>query len=116
MHESDFEAEQNARFDRRPKFRAVDCHEIDQLARSREAERFDRKDSSRLRQRLDDQDARHDRTAGEMTGKEGFVDRDSLDRDDALIDDEFLDAIDEQHREAMRQRRHHSPNVDPARY
>jgi hypothetical protein len=62
--------------------RALDRHEIDQLAAAGEAERFDREHARGLRQRLDDQHAGHDRPAREMALEEALVDRHRLDRDD----------------------------------
>ena len=53
--------------------------------------------------------------SGEMAGEEGLVDRHRLGGDDPLVDDEFLDAIDEEHRKAMRQRRHHPSHVETGR-
>src|SRR3546814_10595227 len=90
-----------AGFDRSPEFRLVDRHEIDELARAREPERFDCEDPRRLRQRLDDEDAGHDRPAGEMPREEALVDRHRLDRRDPLIGDDLLDPVDEQHRIAI---------------
>jgi hypothetical protein len=46
-----------------------------------------------------------------MTLEEGFVDRHRLDRNDPRLGIEALDAIDEQHRITMRQRRHHPPDI-----
>src|SRR3546814_10470069 len=73
LDELDLEPEQYAGFDRSPEFRLVDRHEIDELARAREPERFDCEDPRRLRQRLDDEDAGHDRPAGEMPREEALV-------------------------------------------
>src|SRR3546814_1968464 len=81
---------------------------------AREPERFDCEDPRRLRQRLDDEDAGHDRPAGEMPREEALVDRHRLDRRDPLIGDDLLDPVDEQHRIAMRQRRHHPLDVERA--
>src|SRR5206468_5316960 len=60
---------------------------------------------------LDDQYARHDRAPWEMTLKEGLIDRDRLDGADPLVGIEALDAVDQQHRITMGQRRHHSLDV-----
>jgi hypothetical protein len=59
----------------------------------------------------DDQHARHDRTAGKVPVEEILVDRHRLDRNDRRVDDQLLDAVDEQHRVAMRQRRHHPLDI-----
>ena len=95
-------------------FRALDRHEIDELARTGEAERLYREHARGLGQRLDDQHAGHDRARREMALEEGLVDRHRLDRDDPLFGIEALDAIDEEHRIAMRQRRHDPPDVQRA--
>src|SRR3546814_17062166 len=65
----DMEVEQHAGFDGLPELHPVDAHEIDELARAAEAERFDRQYAARLRQRLDDEAAGHDRPAGEQVGR-----------------------------------------------
>src|SRR5690606_13563409 len=114
LDEFDLEVEQHARLDRRTELRALDRHEIDELAGAGEAERFDREYAGCLRQRLDDQHARHDRPAREMALEETLVDRHRLGGDDPFADDELLDAIDEEHRIAVRQRRHHPPDVERA--
>ena len=49
-----------------------------------------------------------------MALEEWLVHRDRLDRDDALVGIEALDAVDQQHRIAMRQRRHHPLDVERA--
>ena len=53
LEELDFEPEQHARLDRLAEFRAFDRHEVDQLAGSCEAERFDCEDAGGLCQRFD---------------------------------------------------------------
>src|SRR3546814_17408076 len=53
----DMEVEQHAGFDGLPELHPVDAHEIDELARAAEAERFDRQYAARLRQRLHDEAA-----------------------------------------------------------
>ena len=58
LDELDLEPEQHAGLDRRAELGAVDRHEIDELARAGEAERFDREHAGRLGERLDDQHAR----------------------------------------------------------
>ena len=70
--------------------RALDGHEIDQLAGAGEAERLDRENAGRLRQRLDDQHAGHDRAPREMALEERLVDRHRLDRGDPLVRIEAL--------------------------
>src|SRR5947209_6772657 len=75
LDEFDLELEQHARLDGRTELRAVDGHEIDELAGSGEAERFDGENARGLGERLDDQHARHDRPRREMALEEGFVDR-----------------------------------------
>ena len=111
LEEFDFEAEQHAGLDRLAELHAVDGHEIDELARTGEAEALDREHAGGLRQRLDLQHARHDRPSGEMALEELLVDRHRLDRDDALVRIEAFDPVDEQHRIAMRQRRHHPLDI-----
>ena len=54
-----------------------------------------------LCQRLDLQDAGHNRVAGEVADKEGFVERDILDPDDMPVR-ELDDLIDQQEGKAMR--------------
>jgi hypothetical protein len=49
----------------------------------------------------------------EMPLEEALVDRHCLDRHDPLIGHELLDPVDEEHRVAMRQRRHHLLDVKP---
>ena len=103
--------EKDAGFDRRANLRAVDRHEINELAGVREAKGLHREHAGGLRQRLDDKDARHDRTAWEMTLEELLVYRHGLDRDDRLIGDEGLDPIDKQQGVAMWKRRHHPLHI-----
>src|SRR5689334_5265130 len=55
-----FEPQEHARFDRLAELRPIDRHEIDELARTGEAESFDGKHARRLGERLDDQHSRHD--------------------------------------------------------
>ena len=50
-----------------------------------------------------------------MTDEEAFVDRDRLDRPDALVRNQLLDTVDEKHRVAMRKRRHHPLHVERTR-
>src|SRR3546814_8685789 len=76
------EVEQHAGFDGLAELHPVDAHEIDELARAAEAERFDRENAAGLRQCLDAGDAGHDRPAGEMALEKGFVHRYRLDRVD----------------------------------
>src|SRR5437763_12550010 len=45
LDEFDLQPQQDSRLDRRSKFRALDGHEIDELPRPGEAERFDGKDA-----------------------------------------------------------------------
>ena len=54
LDELDLEAKQDAGFHRLAELRAVDGHEIDQLAGAGEAQDFDREHARRLRQSLDD--------------------------------------------------------------
>src|ERR1700686_4241947 len=56
----------------------VDAHEIDELAFRRRPEGMDDEHRGGLRHRLDDQHARHHRTAREMALEIVFVDRDVL--------------------------------------
>src|SRR5947209_7218516 len=112
LHELDLKLEQHARLDRGAELRPFDGHEVNELARAGEAERFDGEDSGGLGERLDDQHSGHDRPRGEMALEEGLVDRHRLDRDDALVRVEALDPVDEEHRVAMRQRRHHPLDVE----
>src|SRR3546814_16264994 len=69
LKDRDVEVEQNAGFDGLAELHPVDAHEIDELARTAEAERFDRENAAGLRQCLDDEDAGHDRPAGEKIGR-----------------------------------------------
>ena len=50
----------------------------------------------------------------EMPLEEALVDRHRLDRADRLVRNDFLDPIDQQHRIAMRERRHHPPDIQRA--
>ena len=93
LNEANFEAQQDARFDRRAEFCAVDRHKVNELTGAGEAKRLYCENSRRLRQRLDDEDAGHDWTAGKVSGKKWFVDRDSLDRDDAVVDNKVFDTV-----------------------
>ena len=106
--------QQHSGLDRAAELGAVDRHEIDELAGAGEAERFDREHARSLRHRLDEQDSGHDRPAREMALEEGLVDRHRLDRDDPLLRDQLLDPVDEQEGVAMRQRRHHPPDIERA--
>ena len=115
LDELDLEPKEHAGLDRSAEFRPLDGHEIDQLAGVREAERFDREHARRLGERLDDQHARHDRTPREMPLEEPLVDGDRLDRDDRPVELQRFDAVDEQHRITMRQRRHHPPDIERGR-
>src|SRR5687768_4401676 len=47
-----------------------------------------------------------------MALEEAFIDRHRLDRDDRTIGLQALDPVDQQHRIAMRQRRHHPLDVE----
>ena len=89
----------------------VDGHEIDQLAFGCGSERVDHEDGRRLRHRLDDQDARHDRRAGEMSLKIGLADADVLDADGALVGIHLDDAVDHQEGVAMRDHLHDPDDI-----
>src|SRR3954463_7862212 len=91
LNEFDVEPEQNAGLHGRAEFRAFDGHEIHKLARAGEAQRFDGEDSRGLGQRLDDQNAGHDRATREMALEEGLVDGHRLDRGDPFLRIEALD-------------------------
>ena len=114
LQELDLEFQKHARFDGLAELRVLDRHEIDELARVREAEGFDREDAGGLRQRLDDQDARHDRTAREVSLEELLVDRHRLDGDDRLIRDDALDPVHQEQWITMGKRRHHPLDVERA--
>ena len=114
LEELDFEPEEDARLDRLPELHVVDRHEINELAGAGEAERLDREHACGLRQRFDLKHAGHDRPSREMPLEELLVHRHRLDRDDALFRIEAFDPVDQQHRIAMRQRRHHPLDVERA--
>ena len=114
LDELDLEPQKHSRLDRGTEFRALDGHEIDQLAGVREAERFDREHARGLGQGFDDQHAGHDRTPREMPLEEPLVDRHCLDGDDRPVELQRFDPVDEQHRITMRQRRHHPPDIERA--
>ena len=69
-------------------------------------QRHEGEDRAGLRQRLDDQHARHHRMAREVAHEERLVDRDVLQRDDALARHELEHAVDEDDRIAVRQLPH----------
>src|SRR5262245_40288991 len=69
-----------------------------------------------LGQPLDDQYAWHDREAGKVPLKEGFIDGDALDADAALIAVHFNEPVDQQKRIAMRQQFHDPRNVRAAQF
>jgi vitamin B12 transporter len=96
LHEFDLEPEEHARFDRSPELRALDRHEIDQLAGARQVERFNGEHPGGLRQRLDDQHTRHDGPARKVALEELLVDRHRLDGDDPLRRVEALNPVDEE--------------------
>src|SRR3546814_12692985 len=75
LDELDLEPEQYAGFDRSPAFRLVDRHEIDQLARAREPERFDCENPRRRRHRPHAEEAVQDRRAGATPHTDATVDR-----------------------------------------
>ena len=60
-------------------------------------------DAADLCHRLEDQDARHDRVAREVAQEVRLIHRDILDARRRLERLELDDAVDEQHRRAMRQ-------------
>ena len=95
LDEAGLEVEQHARRYRSAEFRVLDRHEINELARSGQAEAFHREHASCLCQRLDLEDARHDRRTGEMSLEEIFVEADRLHCMDTLVRDEFGHAVDE---------------------
>ncbi len=111
LHERHVERQQAARLYRRAEFGIVDRHEVNKLAASCQPKRMDGKHTCRLRQRFDDQNAGHDRAPREMPVEETFVDRYRLDGADRLIEDDFLDPVDQQHRVTVRQCRHHRPDI-----
>ncbi len=57
-----------------------------------------------LRHRLDDQHSRHNGIAGKMAVKKWLVDRNVLNGDNSLGARDMKDAVDQQHRIAMRQK------------
>ena len=93
-----------AGLDRLAEARLVDADEVEASlivrndVRAQEAE-----DACRLRERLDDHDARHDRPAGEMPRNEQLVAGDILERTDPLAGVVLEYAVDEQKGVAMRQ-------------
>src|SRR3546814_4839065 len=75
LKDRDMEVEQHAGFDGLAELHPVDAHEIDELARAAEAERFDRENAAGLRQCLADEEAGHDRPAREMAREKEWVPR-----------------------------------------
>ena len=98
--------EQATWFHRRAELCVVDGHEIHELSRPGEAETFHRQHTRSLRQRLDNHDTGHDRPSGKMSLKKTFIHGHGFDRADSLVDNEFLYAVDKQHRITVRQHRH----------
>ena len=114
LNEFDLEPEQATRLNRNAELRAFDRHEIDELAGPGKAEGLDCQDSGGLRQRFDDQHARHHRSAREMTLEKALVDRHCFDGDDPRLRVEAFDPVDEEHRIAVRQRRHDPLDIQRA--
>ncbi len=114
------EIEQAAGFDGLPELGVLDRHEIDQLAAPRFAlvffdQRLQRQYPRRLRQRLDLEDAGHDRPTGEMTLEKLLVHRHALDRVNRFVGLVRNHPIDEQQGVAMGQQVENSANVDAIR-
>src|ERR1043165_4589063 len=97
----DFDGQSVAGCDWAAKARVINAAEEDELfiAVFDLAQSIDRAD---LRHRFDDEHAGHDGRAGKMSLKEGFVDGDLLEADDALARHKLDDAINEQERIAVR--------------
>ena len=114
LDELDLEAEQDAGFDRLAELHAVDGHEIDQLAGAGEAQAFDREHARGLGQSLDMSTPGMIGRPGKWPWKKGSLIVTALIATISLVGIEALDAVDEQHRIAMRQRRHHPLDVERA--
>ena len=100
-----------AGFHRSPEFSIVDGHEIDQLARTGQAETFHCQNTSSLRQCFDNQHARHDWPSGKMPLEKALIDCDGFDRADSLVDDKLLYAVNQEHGVAVRKHRHDPADV-----
>src|SRR5262245_19710293 len=87
--------------DRLAKARLVDPGEVDEL-RGSIRDLVEDQIGPRLGERLDDEHAGHHGGPREVPGEERLVDRDVLDRDDALPRHDLHDPIDEQERITMR--------------
>src|SRR3546814_5011459 len=100
-----------ARLDGGTELRPLYRHEIGELARPRETQRFHCQDSGRLSNGLHEQYTRHDWPPGKMPLKERLVDRNRLYCMDGLFKFHCFHAVNKQHRKTMRQRGHHGPDV-----
>src|SRR3546814_20283109 len=96
-----------ARLDGGTELRPIYRHEIDELARPRETQRFHCQYSGRLSNGLHEQYTRHDWPPGKMPLKERLVDRNRLYCMDGLFKFHCFHAVNKQHRKTMRQRGHH---------
>src|SRR5690606_26262863 len=90
---------------------AIHRHEIDELVAAGGAKMIDDKRASRLRNRLNNQNARHDGMARKMPLEEGLVIRDILDTDRRFILVHFGDAITHQRGVAMGEKLQHPVDV-----
>ena len=84
----------------------IDRHEVNVSAFGFGTERMDDEHSRRLCHRLDDHDAGHDRHAGKVALKLGFVDRDVLYAGRGNVRDQLDNAVDQEHRVTMRNHLH----------
>ncbi len=91
--------------------RVRDTRQKKQRSRFDVAKRHVAEHAAGLRHRLDDEHARHDRLAREMTLEERFVDGDVLKRGYRLARVQRGNSIDEEKRIPMRQRIHYAPGI-----
>src|SRR5579864_9298286 len=101
-HDVDLEADLVSRHHRAPELGVGDAGQVEELAAPL-LDQLQQHQGTGLRHRLDQQHPGHHRLAGEVAGEERLVDGDVLDRHQPLARLVLEDAVDQQHRVAMRQ-------------
>src|SRR6266571_4490212 len=114
LQDLDLKPDLVSRGDRTPELGAVDPREVHEL-RLPVRHSAQQEDGPHLGHRLDDQDARHDRVAGEVALEERLVEGDVLDADHALPLLDLQDPIDQEERVAVREDLQDPPDVHHGR-